>query len=261
MSHRLMRIAIFVMVAGSAIALSGPIALGQTNDHWTGSATCVVTGHSPSHSDYTNQEIHKWEIMPVAYAFDDVSGLRAWYWANWTITGSGSFGHFSWTTNGGGAWEVLQIWVPSLAAPGVGSTLNIALYDSALGDPFGTTVTNETDGKLSKAGVNELPFPTIVALPGQIGSVQDSSYTTINGSIFFKAETGGKDIKEPDDGINKVTCWWDFKQKSILWKMLPINLCQPGMPDCKRLPGKLCLPSMPDCNKPFVLKPPLEKPN
>jgi hypothetical protein len=253
-----MRIAILVLVAGSAIALSGPIALGQINDRWTGSATCVVIGHSPSHSDYTNQEIHKWEISPIPYAFDDTSGLRVWYWAKWTVTGSGSFGHFSWTTNGGYAFDVLQIWVPSDNAPGVGSTLNIALLEQVTGDNSGTTVTDETDGKVSKVWVYELPiFPTIVALPGQIGSVQDSSYTTINGSIFSKDE---KDIKEPDDGINKVTCWWDFKQKPILWKMLPINVCQPGMPGCKRLPGKLCLPDNPDCNKPFVLKPPVENP-
>jgi hypothetical protein len=29
----------------------------------------------------------------------------------------------------------------------------------------------------------------------------------------------------------------------------------------KPLPGKLCLPSMPDCDKPFVLKPPLKRPD
>jgi hypothetical protein len=247
MSHRLMCTATLATVAGWAIALSAPTALGQTTDRWQGSASCTVTGHSPSHSDYTNQEIHKWEIIPVVYAFDDSQGLRAWYWASWTVTGSGRSGHFSWTTNGGDGWVVLQFWLPSTAVPGIGSTMNIAEVETAVDDPFGTTVKNEVDGTLSKAAVYELPFPTIVASSNPITVVQGSSSKTINGSIFFKKESSGeKSIVEPDDGINTVTCSWDFKQKSVL---------------LQKLPGKLCLPSMPDCDKPFVLKPPIKRPD
>ena len=159
-----MRIATLATVAGWAIALSAPTALGQLpfkydfSYRWHGWVTCTATGHSPSHSDYTNQETHHWEIMPVAYAFDDISGLRTWYWASWAVTGSGSNADFSWTTNGSAAWDVLQFWVPSLAAPGRGSTLNIEEASPPAYDSFGTTVKNEVDGTLSKARVDELPF-------------------------------------------------------------------------------------------------------
>jgi hypothetical protein len=268
MSRRLMRIATLATAAGWAIALSAPTALGQLplpseydfSYRWQGWATCTATGHSPSHSDYTNQETHHWEIMPVAYAFDDKSGLHQWYWANWTVTGSGSNADFSWTTNGGEAWEVLQFWVPSLAAPGTGSTLNIEEFSGPANDPFGTTVKNEVNGTLSKAKVDELPFQTIVATPtkferapvfgdrskGSTNVVQGGSSRTINGSIFSSTDFSDKRIKEPDDGINIVTCSWDFENKPVL---------------LKKLPGKLCLPSMPDCDKPFVLKPPIKRPD
>jgi hypothetical protein len=197
--------------------------------------------------------------MPIVYFVDDISGLRTWYWASWTVTGSGRFGHFSWTTNGGSAWDVLQFWVPSPAAPGIGSTINIAEVGGGVFDPYGTTVTNEVDGTLSKARVDAIPFPTIVATPikfervpkfgdlkGSSNIVQGSSSTTINGIIFSNNEFTDKRIKEPDDGINVVTCSWKFEYQPIL---------------VRPIPGKLCLPSMPDCDKPFVLKPPLTKPD
>jgi hypothetical protein len=43
-----------------------------------------------------------------------------------------------------------------------------------------------------------------------------------------------------------VTCSWDF---------------QYGPRPLPAMPGSLCLPSMPDCHKPFVLKPPLKRPD
>jgi hypothetical protein len=265
MSHRLMYIAALATVASSAIALSAPTAFGQApakydwNSRWHGTATCTVTGHSPSHSDYTNQETHHWEILPIVYFVDDKLGLRTWYWASWTVTGSGRFGHFSWTTNGGYGWDVLQFWVPSLADPGIGNTMNIE-DDGGVFDPYGTTVTNEVDGTLSKARVDEIPFPTIVATPTKFerapkfgdalkGSnyiVQGSSSTTINGIIFSNNEFTDERIKEPVDGINVVTCSWDFEHSPLLMKPWP---------------GNLCLPNMPDCDKPFVLKAPLKKPD
>jgi hypothetical protein len=245
MSHRLMRTATLATVAGWAITLSAPTALGQTLDGWQGSASCTVTGHSPSHSDYTNQETHKWEIIPATYPFDVPHGLLKWYWASWTVTGSGRSGHFSWTTNGGDGWLVLQFWLPSTSFPGIGSTMNIAEVSGSANDSLGTTVRNEVDGTLSTAAVYELPFPTIAAAPGSTTVIQGSSSNTINGSIFFKRESSGeKSIVEPDDGVNTVICSWDFKS-TLLYKR----------------PGKLCLPGMPDCDKPFVLKPPIKRPD
>ena len=145
----------------------------------------------------------------MAYAFDDISGLRTWYWANWTVTGSGSNADFSWATNGSAAWDVLQFWVPSLAAPGTGSTLNIEEASPPAYDSFGTTVKNEVDGTLSKARVDELPFPTIVATPtkferapvfgdrskGSVNIVQGGSSRTINGSIFSSTDLSDKKSK------------------------------------------------------------------
>jgi hypothetical protein len=71
-------------------------------------------------------------------------------------------------------------------------------------DPYGTTVTNELDGALSKARVDEIPFPTIVAAPGDTKKVQGGSSTTINGIIFSNNEFTDKRIKERVDGINIV---------------------------------------------------------
>jgi hypothetical protein len=131
--------------------------------------------------------------------------------------------------------------------------MNVAEPGGGYFDIHGTIVRNETDGTLSEAWVYELPFPTIVAAPGSTISVQGNASTTINGSIFFdRGEADwsprGKEIKEPDDGINVVTCSWDFEYSPLL--LTPFK-------------GKLCLPSMPDCDsdKPFVLKKPLQKPD
>jgi len=136
--------------------------------------------------------------------------------------------------------------------------MNVAEAAPPADDPYGTTVTNEVDGKLSKARVDEIPFPTIVAIPtkfesapkfgvkGSINIVQGSSSTTINGIIFSNNEFTDRRTKEPDDGINVVTCSWKFVYQPVL---------------SRPIPGKLCLPSMPDCDKPFVLKPPLKKPD
>src|SRR5438093_12322083 len=107
--HRLMRIAILVMVASSAIALSGPIAFGQLppktwdTSRCHGSAACTVTAYSLSHRDYINQETHKWEIIPTDLWSSN--SLYLYYWAKWTVTGSGSNADFSWTTNGLG-WVI-----------------------------------------------------------------------------------------------------------------------------------------------------------
>src|SRR5262245_4648147 len=160
MSHHLMRIATLAIVTNWAIALSGP-AFGQVpplkdsfwdTNRWHGSASCTVTGHSPSNSDYHNQEIHKWEIIP--------SSLSTWYiymyyWANWTVVGSGSNADFTWTTNGYGQ-DLMQFWVPEGS-----SQLNIAnLYaDSPITDPSGITVRSRANGTYSTASVTELTFP------------------------------------------------------------------------------------------------------
>jgi hypothetical protein len=99
------------------------------------------------------------------------------------------FSELSWTTNGSG-WVILQFWVSTLAAPGIGSgLLNIAESESALNDPFGTTVKSKKDGTLSTMSVSEWNFPTFFANPGIINSVQGSPNPPsppINGAIFFK---------------------------------------------------------------------------
>jgi hypothetical protein len=254
MSDRLMRVATSAVVAGWAIALSGPT-FGQPSppikgdpwdtNRWHGSVTCTVTASSPSNRDYTNQETHKWEIVPAALT---IWYIYMYYGYYWTVVGSGSDTDFTWTTNGQPGWGYMQFWVPE----GRGTLhmtpqLNIARYydpptpcspgDCPSGDSSGTTVRSKADGKLSTAAVSELMyFPTIVA-PQDSKSVQGNSSKTINGSIFFK---------EPSDGINNVTCSWDF---------------QYGPRPLPAMPGSLCLPSMPDCHKPFVLKPPLKRPD
>jgi hypothetical protein len=161
-----------------------------------------------------------------------------YYGANWTVTGSGRNADFTWKTNGKG-WTILQFWVPST---GIGSgLLNIAEGGQSAPDLYETTVTSLKDGSYSKASVAEWPFPTpIVAKPGAINSVKDSAnLPPTTGAAFFK---------EPTDGINYQACSWDFEYQPLLL-LLP--------------PGKLCLPDMPEpgCDKPFVLKPPLKKPD
>jgi hypothetical protein len=191
----------------------------------------------PSDSSYTNQEIHKWEMIPpTAWA----NSLYTWYWAKWTVTGGGSNADFIWTTNGSG-WVILQFWVPTPASPGIGSgLLNIAEAESAPDDPFGMTVKSKKDGTPSTASVSEWEFPDIFANPGMINSVQgypNPPLPPINGALF---------IKEPSDGINTVTCSWDFEYQPIL---------------LKQMPGTLCRPDMPDCDKPIVVKPPIKRPD
>jgi hypothetical protein len=243
MSHRLMRIAILVMVAGSAIALSGPVAFGQpplktwNTSSWRGSATCTVTAYSLSHRDYTNQETHKWEMSPILWGSDS---LYLYYWAKWTVTGSGSNADFKWTTNGEG-WVMLQFWVSSTAAPGIGSgLLNIAETEKSPNDLFGTTLESKKDGSLSKVPVAEWQFPDVYANPGVINSVRGSPNPPL------LPTTGAAFVKEPSDGTNFQSCSWDFEYQPIVLKLPP---------------GKLCLPDMPDCDKPFVLKPPLKRPD
>jgi hypothetical protein len=235
MSHRWMRIATLAMVAGGTIALSVPTFAQPPLNHdywnttrWRGAATCTVTGSSPSNSDYTYQETHRWEVNP--------STLWSWYifqyyWANWTVTGHGSNADFSWTTNGY-SQDILQFSVPE----GGNQLTVVNLYDNPPSqDIAGITVRSKANGTYSTAAVSELTFPTIVTKPNVINSVKDNSSTTINKAILFK---------EPSDAINTVTCAWDFEYQPILLKPLP---------------GTLCLPSMPDCGKPFVLKPPLKR--
>jgi hypothetical protein len=252
MSHRLMRIAILVMVAGSAIALSGPIAFGQPSktwdtSSWRGSATCTVTAYSLSHRDYTNQETHKWEIIPILWSSNS---LYLYYWAKWTVTGSGRNADFSWTTNGLG-WVILQFGVSSTAAPGIGSgLLNIAEAENSPNDLFGTTVQSNKDGSLSKVPVAEWQFPDVYAQPGAVNCERAGAAVrcVLQGSPNppLPPTTGAAFVKEPSDGTNFQSCSWDFEYQPVLLKPLP---------------GKLCLPDMPDCDKPFVLKPPLKKPD
>src|SRR5262249_426500 len=131
--------------------------------------------------------------------------------------------------------DLMQFWVPEGS-----SQLNIAnLYaDSPITDPSGITVRSRANGTYSTASVTELTFPTIVAKQGMNNFVQDNPPpTTINKDILFK---------EPSDAINTVTCSWSFQHGPV---RLPMT------------PGTLCLPSNPDCGKPFVLKPPLRRPD
>jgi hypothetical protein len=154
MSHRLMRIATLV-VAGWTIAFSGPTALGQPKpkplDHdfwktnrWHGSASCTVTARSPSNSDYTNQEIHKWELTPPTLMISQQFQPYICYWAKWTVIGQGSNADFSWTIGSG--------------------LLNIAESESAPSDPVGITVNRRKTARSrrcqSPSGIFQSLLPT-----------------------------------------------------------------------------------------------------
>jgi hypothetical protein len=119
----------------------------------------------------------------------NVADLFVYYYDQWTVPGQGSNANFSWTTNGGASWGTMEFWVATDSGQ-----LNIDEYEPAgPKDPSGTTVKKKADGTVFTTSVSALPFPTIVAKPGN--SVRGNSSTTINGAIFFN---------EPSDGIN--TC-------------------------------------------------------
>jgi alpha-tubulin suppressor-like RCC1 family protein len=99
----LVRLASWVLLAGTAILLSSD---GEAQVHrigWTGSVTCTITltGMDSLNGMYSDTQQHKWEILP---GFESRNPPRISYPYIWTVTGGGAKPPESekWVTNGRG---------------------------------------------------------------------------------------------------------------------------------------------------------------